>query len=142
MRRRVQEREAAKRERHVPDVYTVSSRDRAETRRSDNSRNRRQWPRFSIAIPIEVSGLDGGGEPFCERVMSMDVSEWGQGFNFRFALEMDSFVMARVIEGVCALSAEWRAGSVSSAAGAAGGRRLPGGRVEDGRRAAVVRRAT
>jgi hypothetical protein len=74
--------------------------------------------------------------------MSMDVSEWGQGFNFRFALEMDAFVMARVIEGACALSAEWRAGSVSSAAGAAGGRRLAGGRVEDGRRAAVVRRAT
>jgi hypothetical protein len=81
---------------NMPDNLTQT---KSQATASDNPRNCRQWPRFSIAIPIEVSGLDGGGEPFCERVMSMDVSEWGLGFKLRFALEMDAFVMVRVIEG-------------------------------------------
>jgi PilZ domain len=81
---------------NMPDNLTQT---KSEAAASANSRNRRQWPRFSIAIPIEVSGLDGGGEPFCERVMTTDVSEWGLGFKLHFALGMDAFVMVRVIEG-------------------------------------------
>lgn len=66
--------------------------------------------------------------------MTTDVSEWSLGFKLHFALGMDAFVMVRVIEGDahCPPHGEPVVFQV---------RRLPGGCVEDGRRAAVVRRA-
>jgi hypothetical protein len=53
--------------------------------------------RYSLLIPIEVSGIDRGGQPFCENTVTSDVSERGCRFILPKELEKDAIVAIRVL---------------------------------------------
>lgn len=61
-------------------------------------RDKRQEPRFAMAIAIELSGVDGQGEAFCEQVMTSSASEWGFGFNLAVDLGVNAIVAVRVMD--------------------------------------------
>lgn len=61
-------------------------------------RERRQESRHAVAIAIELSGVDGQGEAFCEQAMTSSASEWGFGLNLAVELGVNAIVAVRVMD--------------------------------------------
>jgi len=57
----------------------------------------RRERRYPFLIPIEVSGIDRGGQPFCENTLTSDVSARGCRFLLQKELEKDAIVAIRVL---------------------------------------------
>jgi hypothetical protein len=53
----------------------------SDTNMVQSARDRRKAKRVALSFPIEVSGVDSRGRPFCESLTTTDVSEDGCGFN-------------------------------------------------------------
>jgi len=58
---------------------------------------RQTEPRLTLSIPIEVSGIDRSGQPFCEKTQTINVSHRGCRFKLQRELAKDSIVAIRVI---------------------------------------------
>lgn len=57
----------------------------------------RREPRYAINFHIEVSGIDRNGQVFRIQTHTLNVSEWGCGFNSPVELRKDSIVAIRTI---------------------------------------------
>jgi PilZ domain len=57
----------------------------------------RRERRYPFLIPIEVSGIDRGGQPFCENTLTSDVSQRGCRFTLKKELDKDAIVAIRVL---------------------------------------------
>jgi len=64
--------------------------------------------RLPLAIPIEVSGIDRSGQPFCETVWTIDVSMSGCRFKLTKDLGLDSMVAIRVLRTLSGLPGDTR----------------------------------
>ena len=52
--------------------------------------------RFRVPIEIEISGINPNAEPFHERTVTRNVSEWGCGFTTSIELKENDMVALRV----------------------------------------------
>jgi len=52
--------------------------------------------RYKVPIAIEISGINPNGEPFHERTITRNVSEWGCGFVISIELKESDMVALRV----------------------------------------------
>lgn len=75
----------------------VKSEPRGVTGTTEPRPYQRRERRYPLPIPIEVSGIDKGGRPFCEQTVTSDVSQRGCRFSLSKELERDSIVALRVL---------------------------------------------
>jgi len=77
-----------------------------EAAKVTTERRRQREPRFPLAIHIEVSGIDGSGQPFYENTVTSNVSRSGCRFKLSRQLDKDSIVAIRVLRTLAGKAVE------------------------------------